>query len=68
MSDKPIEVIIVGQWKVGFSKSSGHSLLMFEFSDRGPINLAIDQAQAVEIANAILAQQKNTPSKPDQMN
>lgn len=65
---KPIQVIIAGKWTVGFSKSTGQTLLMFEFSDREPINLALHQGQAVELANAVLAQARNTPSQPDQMN
>lgn len=68
MSDNPIQVIIAGKWSVGFSRSSGHTLLMFEFTDREPINLAIEQSQAIAMARAILAQAENSPSKPDQMN
>ena len=65
---KPIQAIIAGKWSVGFSKSSGQTLLMFEFSDREPVNLALSQDQAVALANAVLAQAKKMPSQPDRMN
>jgi hypothetical protein len=64
----PIEVTIVGKWSVGFSKSNGLTILSFEFADRPPINLAVQQDQAEAIAKAILAQIKTMPTEPSQMN
>jgi hypothetical protein len=58
VSDKPIHAIAAGKWSVGFSKSTGQTLLMFEFSDREAINLALPQQHAVALANTILAQAK----------
>ena len=68
MSDKPIEATFVGKWSVGFQESQGLTLLMFDFTDKVPINLALSRDQAEQIAKAIQDQLRNSPSKPRQMN
>lgn len=70
MVDK-VEAVLVGKWTVGYAhdpRQQGASLLLLEWDDRAPINLAFPPDEAVKIANAILEQCANPPPKPDRMN
>jgi hypothetical protein len=44
------------------------NILMLEFTDRPPLNIAFPPEQAREIANALLENLKKAPPKRDQMN
>jgi hypothetical protein len=57
----------VGQWTLGYSQSTGASILKLEFTDREPLNLAIPPGHAVAIAKAILEQQANPPPPPHRL-
>ena len=62
-----VTALVVGKWSVGISKEKNVSILMLEFTDREPINLAIDRDRAIAIARAILDQYANPPT-PNRMN
>jgi hypothetical protein len=68
MPGDPVHVTFVAGWKVGFSKSTGHALLMFEWTDKAPVNLAMERAEAKRFAEAILAQLQQFPADPRQQN
>ena len=62
-----VTAVVVGKWSVGFSKEKNVTILMLEFTNREPINLAIDRDRAIAIARAILDQYANPPT-PNRMN
>jgi len=68
MAKKTTEALGVSKWTVGYSPEKDITRLMFEWRDKKPINLALRRKDAIEIAKSILAQLKNPPLKPDQMN
>ena len=68
-----VSAILVGRWKIGladFPPDARPTILMLDFDNREPINLAFPPDKAVQIARAILAQYEPTPaaksSKSDQ--
>jgi hypothetical protein len=44
------------------------AILMFEFTDREPVRLALPQAEAEKMAQAIFDQGKNPPPPPGSLN
>lgn len=64
-----MEVILAGKWSIAHSpQNGGMAILMFEFSDREPIRLALPQEEAEKMAQAILEQGKNPPPTPSHLN
>jgi hypothetical protein len=65
-----IEAIPVGKWSVGWTHHNpeGWTLLMLEFTDRAPINLAIPPEAAEGIAKAILENLRHPPPPPGRRN
>ena len=53
-----VEAIMVEKWTVGFSPAQNVTILCFEFADRPPINLAIPNESAAQIAKAMTEQRK----------
>lgn len=64
----PIDVIMTDKWTVGYSAEHDVTLLLFEFTDRAPINLAISRGNAEKIAKAIQNQLQNPPPMPGKLN
>jgi len=58
------DVIVTNKWSVAYVHENQNVILMFQFSDRSPINLAIYRENAEQIANAILGAYRNPPPKP----
>ena len=58
------DVIVTNKWSVAYVHENQNVILMFQFSDRSPINLAISRENAEQIANAILGAYGNPPPKP----
>ena len=59
-----VSAVLVGRWKIGLADSppdARRTILMFDFDNREPINLALPPDQAVNIARAILDQYDNPP-------
>ena len=62
-----VSAILVGRWKIGLADSPADArptILMLDFNNREPINLAFPPDQAVQIARAILDQYENPPPTP----
>lgn len=67
--DGSLDAVIVGKWTVGYSHNPvGMALLLFEFDNRPPINLAIPPDQAEAIAKAILENLRNPPPRRNRQN
>jgi hypothetical protein len=70
--DKPkssIDAILVGKWTVGYSHNpEGMAILLFEFADRPPINLALTPETAEQVAKALLENIKHPPPRPNRRN
>ena len=59
-----VSATLVGRWKIGLADSppdARPTILMLDFDNREPINLAFPPDKAVQIARAILAQYENPP-------
>jgi hypothetical protein len=63
-----IPVLKIGKWSLGYSQNLRGCVLALEFADHEPLNLAIPFDDAVQMAKAILDQQKNPPPRSDRMN
>ena len=59
--------IKVGRWNLGLIPADKTRILMLQFTDREPINLAIPSDEAIKMARAILEQENNPPPRRDQM-
>lgn len=56
------EIIAVGKWAVALERSSGGTVLRFDFNDRPALTLLVPGDSARQIADAINAQYENPPS------
>ena len=60
-----VSATLVGRWKIGLADSppdARPTILMLDFDNREPINLAFPPDKAVQIARAILAQYETPPA------
>ena len=57
-----VDAVLVGKWSVAYAHGQNMHLLMFQFTDRPPINLAINPEEAVMLATAILEQRGKSSS------
>ena len=62
MSDK-IQAIEIGQWALAYDPKNGNSLIRLDWQDVPPLALIWSEKEAVALANAILAQYKDRPTK-----
>jgi hypothetical protein len=63
-----VSAILAGRWKIALADSPSEArptILMLEFDNREPINLAFPPDQAVRIARAILDQYESPPPTPN---
>jgi hypothetical protein len=62
-----ISAIPVGKWSIAFHHPTHSTLVMLEWKDREPLNLALPPEQAVALAETILENYKATPPTKRQM-
>jgi hypothetical protein len=58
-----MEAVMTGKWSLGYDAGRQLTILIFEFSDRQPIVVAISPDNAEQIAKAMLEQLRNPPPR-----
>lgn len=48
-----MDALVIGSWKIGYDRPNKKAVLVLEFSDRAPLALAIDPAEAPKIGRAL---------------